>query len=323
LQDASGNTVPNAATSIDWQALDPGTATVSALGLVTAVAVNATPARIRVQSTDGSTTLANITVQPLNANPIATLLLQPTSASMAIGAVATPFTAQALDAGGAATSAPVSWAINTSAVGNIGLTGQITALGAGSSTIVASNASGSVYGQALLRVAGTSGIARIVVQPSHVFLTNPGDTSPYTVAAFDVNGAPVSAGPVTWVSSNIARATVDLNTGVVTAVATGGTFITATRDGQTSTAAVTIGARGAIKGTLSSTSNQFLSGGKVSINGVQLVNVDAGTNQFYIPGLGAGSYLISVAVDGIPGTRDFTVVVTANNVTTMPVAVFP
>ena len=323
LQDDSGNTVPNAATSIDWTALDPGTATVSALGLVTAIAVNATPARIRVQSTDGSTTLANITVQPLNPNPIATLQLQPSSASMAIGTVATPFTAQALDAAGVATSAPVSWAINTSAVGNIGPTGQITALGAGSSTIVASNASGSVYGQALLRVAGPSGIARIVVQPSHVFLTNPGDTSPYTVTAFDVNGVQVSPGPVTWTSANLARATVDLNTGVVTAVATGGTWITATRDGQTSTAAVTIGARGAIKGTLSSTSNQFLSGGKVSINGNPLVNVDAGTNQFYIPGLGAGSYLISVSVDGIPGTRDFTVVVTANSVTTMPVAVFP
>src|ERR1043166_2988197 len=124
---------------------------------------------------------------------------------MAIGAVATPFTAQALDAAGVATSAPVSWAINTSAVGNIGPTGQITALGAGSSTIVASNASGSVYGQALLRVAGPSGIARIVVQPSHVFLTNPGDTSPYTVAALDVNGVQVSPGLVTWTSANLAR----------------------------------------------------------------------------------------------------------------------
>jgi hypothetical protein len=242
---------------------------------------------------------------------------------MAVGTVATPFIAQALDASGAATSAHVDWFINSSAVGSIGVGGQITATGAGSSTVVAANANGDVYGQALLRVAGTSGIARIVVAPFHVFLPNPGQTWPFTVTAFDVTGTSVSPGPVTWASSNIARATVDINTGVVTAVSTGGAIITATRDGQTSSGAVTIGARGAIKGTMSSTSNQFLSGGKVSVNGVLLVTVDAGTNQFYIPGLAAGSYLVSVAVDGIPFTQDFTVVVTANSTTLMPVAVFP
>ena len=112
LQDGSGNTVPNAATSIDWSALDPGTATVNALGLVTAVAVNATPARIRVQSTDGSTTLANISVVsvPVGGVPTGIVLLPSGTVHLGVGA-SQVFTAYLVDALGNRTAPAAGFAI--------------------------------------------------------------------------------------------------------------------------------------------------------------------------------------------------------------------
>jgi len=112
LQDASGNTVPTAATSIDWSALDPGTATIDQFGLVTAVAVNATPARIRVQSTDGSTTLANITVAnvPAGGVPTGIVLLPTGTVHLGVGA-SQVFTAYLVDAQGNRTAPAAGFAI--------------------------------------------------------------------------------------------------------------------------------------------------------------------------------------------------------------------
>ncbi|MBI4500747.1 MAG: Ig-like domain-containing protein [Gemmatimonadetes bacterium] len=85
----------------------------------------------------------------------------------------------------------------------------------------------------------STAIASVAVTPGSGTLAV-GQTSQYAVIATDSSGKTVSAGKVTWSSSNESVITVNAS-GVVTARATGSATITATTGGQTGSASVTVG----------------------------------------------------------------------------------
>lgn len=269
-----------------------------------------------------------VIVAATNTNAIAKVVVTPNTASMAAGTVATPFTTQLLDAAGVPTSGTSTMTVDISSIASAGAGGQITAFAPGVTGVTAIPSTGSAFGRGLLRVAGASGIARLSISPLHTFIPITGPNVTFFASASDVNGATITPStttwPAVWASSNTAAATVNSSTGEVAPIANGGAIITATRDGQRAQTAVTIGSRGAIQGSVTSATNQYLSGLTVAVNGVQLsVATNPGTNQFALPNVIAGNYSIVITVDGYPSSAAVLVTVVNGVITTMSPVAFP
>lgn len=81
-------------------------------------------------------------------------------------------------------------------------------------------------------------VATVLVQPEAVTLA-PGQTTTLSATPRDAGGAPLSGRTITWATGNASVATVSA-AGVVTAVAAGSALISATSEGRTGTAQVTI-----------------------------------------------------------------------------------
>src|SRR5436190_5472082 len=175
------------------------------------------------------TALVTVTVAPVSAVSVA-----PTAATILVGAT-TQLQATTTDSlGNVLTGRTVTWASNNSAV-TVNGTGLATGAGAGSATITATS-----EGQS-----GTSSVTVTFVPVASVTVTPPsasvqvGQTVQLTATPKDANGNTLPGRTVTWASSNTTVATVN-GQGLVTARVAGGATITATSEGQSGTAAITV-----------------------------------------------------------------------------------
>ena len=83
-------------------------------------------------------------------------------------------------------------------------------------------------------------VDNIQVTPSSPILFGLGATQPFTAVAKDADGTRVLGKTFTWASSDTNVATIDASSGIATAVANGSTSITATTDGVSGTASLTV-----------------------------------------------------------------------------------
>ena len=83
-------------------------------------------------------------------------------------------------------------------------------------------------------------VDNIQVTPSSPILFGLGATQPFTAVAKDADGTTVLGKTFTWSSSDTNVATIDPSSGIATAVANGSTLITATTDGVSGTASLTV-----------------------------------------------------------------------------------
>src|SRR5205809_1006815 len=175
------------------------------------------------------TALVTVTVAPVSAVSVA-----PTAATILVGAT-TQLQATTTDSlGNVLTGRTVTWASNNSAV-TVNGTGLATGAGTGSATITATS-----EGQS-----GTSSVTVTFVPVASVTVTPPsasvqvGQTVQLTATPKDANGNTLPGRTVTWASTNTTVATVN-GQGLVTARVAGGATITATSEGQSGTAAITV-----------------------------------------------------------------------------------
>ncbi len=167
--------------------------------------------------------------------PVVSVDISPTSASIAEW-VTVQLTATPRDgSGNPLTGRLVTWASSAEGVATVDATGLVTAVALGGATITAMSE-------------GVSGTAAVTVTPARVAVVEVtpattsvalGGTRQLTARPLDAAGNPLSGRVVTWGSSAENVATVDA-TGLVTAVAVGGATITATSEGVSGTAAVTV-----------------------------------------------------------------------------------
>src|SRR6266571_4158567 len=249
--DANGN--PLSGRTITWTTSAPGVATVDANGLVSAVATGS--ATITATS-EGKSGTAAITV---SSTPVASVAVSPASATLIVGATQ-QLTATPLDANGNPLSGrTISWTTSALGVATVDANGLVTAVAPGSATITATSEGKSgtsaitVNPVPVASVAVTPGSATVSVGGTLQLTATPLDangnplsgravswtTSAPGVATVDANGNPLSGRTVTWVSSNTAVATVSAS-GLVTGVAPGSATITATSEGKSGTAAITV-----------------------------------------------------------------------------------
>ncbi len=225
--DTSGT--PMTGQAVAWASSNGAVATVTGSGLVSAMA----PGLATITATSGGKSgTAAITVTSV---PVAAVDVAPAVATIPQGQT-TQLTATPKDAAGNPLAGrAVTWASSNGAVATVNNSGLVSALAAGSATITATS-----EGQS-----GSAGVTVTPVPVASVAVSPPtasiqvGQTAQLTATPKDASGNALSGRVVNWTSSNNSVATVS-SSGLVTGLAVGSATITATSEGQSGGAAVTV-----------------------------------------------------------------------------------
>ena len=261
-RDAGG--APLAGRTVTWASSNTGIATVSSTGLVTGVAPGSTVMTATSENQSGvaavSVTAAGTTGNPGQISNLTVVGVTQTSATLSFTEV---------DGGnGAAASydirfalAPFSWGSAASvSQGTCAVPAPGTTIGAARTCTVTGLTAGRSYQFQMVAFRGTlnvdavfgalsnvaSGttsastapVASVTVSPTSVTL-GVGASQQFAVTLRDANGTTLSGRTTTWSISNSAIATVSL-AGLVTGITAGPATITATSEGQTGTATLTV-----------------------------------------------------------------------------------
>ena len=170
-------------------------------------------------------------------DPVAAVLVSPASASVIVGRT-TQFAATIADASGKPLSGrSVTWSTSNSTIAQVNGTGLASAVAVGGPVMIAATSEGKT---------GTAEVTVIPVPIASVTLTPPsanitlGQTAQLVATAKDANGNALTGRTISWASDNPAVADVDGN-GLVTAKTVGGPVtITASSEGKTGSATVTV-----------------------------------------------------------------------------------
>jgi uncharacterized protein YjdB len=226
-QDSAGGVLTGR--TVTWTTSAAGIATVSASGLVTAGAAGS--ATITATS-EGKSGTSAITVTFV---PVASVTVSPASVSLFVTKTAQLAATTKDSTGGVLTGRAVTWASGNTTVATVSAAGLVTAKAAGSATITATSEGRS--GTAAITVVSVP-VASVTVSPATASVAA-GTTVQLAATTKDSAGGILTGRTVTWASSNTLVATVSA-TGLVTGVAPGSATITATSEGKSGTAAVTV-----------------------------------------------------------------------------------
>ncbi len=168
---------------------------------------------------------------------VAAVSITPTSASVAAGSTQ-QLTATPLDQSGSPiTGRTITWSSAEPGVATVSSTGLVTGVTAGGPVTITASAGG-VNGTAMITVTPPP-VATVSVDPATASI-QVGASQPFSATLHDAGGHTLSGRTVTWSSSNAAIASVS-NSGAVTGVTIGGPVtITATSEGKSGTAMVTV-----------------------------------------------------------------------------------
>src|SRR6266851_5093539 len=177
------------------------------------------------------------TSPPAGPPAVASVTVAPSPGTLPVGSTA-QLTATTKDsAGNVLTGRAVTWASSNTVVATVSATGLVTGVAVGSATITATS-EGKNGTAAVAVTAPPVPVASVTVAPATVLV---GVTVQLTATTRDAGGNVLTGRPVTWATSNPAVTTVN-STGLATGVAAGQATITATSEGQSGAAAITVSA---------------------------------------------------------------------------------
>lgn len=232
VRDAQGN--PLAGREVAWSSANGAVAIVSQTGVVTGVAVGG-PVDV-VASSEGRADTARVTVTPV---AIARVDVSPAAHTVTLGSTvalsATPRDA----AGNALAGRTVVWASASPAVATVDpATGMVTGVAAGGPVAVTATAEG-VTGTSQITVSPLP-VATVEVIPGTATVEVQKSVGLAAIAR-SAGGTVLTGRRVTWESADPSVAAVDPSTGQVWGLAPGGPVqVTATVEGQTASALVTV-----------------------------------------------------------------------------------
>jgi uncharacterized protein YjdB len=217
---------------VTWRSTDSRYVTVSSTGVATAVKPG--NAKVIAAASDNAADTAVVTVSPA---AISSLSITPGTETVSSGHTV-QLTAHAADsAGNELTGRTVGWASSDEGVATVSTSGLVTAAKIGTATITAT--SEGIHGTASIRVAA-GGVAKITVDPGSVGLVA-GKTQQLSASMKDESGNALATQGITWSSANNSIASVSTS-GMVTALHTGSTTISASANGITGQASVVVSA---------------------------------------------------------------------------------
>lgn len=215
--------------TITWSTANTAIATVTAQGVVTAVAPGATTV---TASSDGRSAQAAVTITP---EPVATVTVAPTLDTLAVGGTRT-FSATLRDVDGAPLTARlISWSVNNVSVATVSSTGVVTALEPG--TVTVSAVSEGRVGQATVEV--LQRFANAVTLTPNSGTLQVGAELTLQAQVTDPAGTLLPDRIVSF-SSNAPQVATVTAAGLVTARAPGVARISALSEGKTAEAVITV-----------------------------------------------------------------------------------
>jgi len=289
-RDANGNALTGRV--VTWASSDGAVATVNGSGLVTGAGAGS--ATITATS-EGQNGAAAVTVS-IAIVPVASVTVNPTTANVQIGQTA-QLTATTKDsAGNVLTGRVVTWASSAPAVATVSASGLVTGVAAGTITITAASEGKSGTATVTVTVVPVASVSVSPAAPS----VQVGQTAQLTATPRDASGNPLSGRVVTWASDAPAVATVN-GSGLVTGVAAGSATITATSEGRSGTAAVTVTTAVTNPGTVTNLTIASVAANSVTLSFTEVTN-GAGQPASYDIRWSAGTLSWPSANDVTQGT---------------------
>jgi len=227
-RDARGNAL--AGRAVVWSSSSDAIASVSANGLVSA----ASPGTAQIRATsEGVTGEATVTVTPV---PVATVTVSLAESFIVVGAT-TPATATLKDAhGNVLVGRTIVWSSANLAVASVAQTGLVIGVSAGGPVTITATSEG-ISGGAQVTVTPVPVSGVTVSLASSLII---GASTPATATLKDARGNVLVGRTIVWTTTNAAVASV-AETGLVTGVSAGGpVMITATSEGMSGGAQVTV-----------------------------------------------------------------------------------
>ncbi len=168
---------------------------------------------------------------------VKTVTVSPPTATVALGQTV-QLTATLRDASGnVLTGRTVTWSSSNLAVATVSASGLVTAGAVASQATITATSEGQ-SGTATVTVVSNAPVASVTVTPATASVAV-GQTVQLTATLRDANGNVLSGRTVLWTSDNAVVATVD-GTGLVSGVSAGPAVITATSEGKSGSASVTV-----------------------------------------------------------------------------------
>ncbi|MGQ0646354.1 MAG: beta strand repeat-containing protein [Gemmatimonadaceae bacterium] len=225
--DANGNTI--AGLPVGWQASNPAIATVTNGGMVKGIVPGSVTISAiiggkvgSIPATVGGQTATSVVIIPANPTLVAG------GTAQLVGEVRD-------QNGQKIPGQSISWSSANPGVASVSPSGLLSGISAGSATITATAGALSATATAVINQIP---VASVIVSPSSAQLTS-GDTITLVATPRDAQGASLAGRVVTWTSSSAQIATVG-STGEVSAQSPGTVTITATSEGKTASAAITV-----------------------------------------------------------------------------------
>src|SRR5437773_273609 len=169
---------------------------------------------------------------------VASVVVSPTSATVPRGQALQLAATPEDSAGNPLSGWTMTWASSNPAVAMVDSNGLTSGVAPGSASITAASGGQSGTSTITVTTAAAVPVATVTVSPSAPTVTV-GQTVQLSVTTKDASGNTLTGRTATWVTSNGAVATVSTN-GLVTAVTAGTATITATSEGKSGTAAITV-----------------------------------------------------------------------------------
>ena len=234
----SDGTAQNVTSSVTWSSSSQAVATISATGLATGVATGATTIAAQLNSVSGSVALT-VTTQS-TPNPVVTSIVVVPTSSRAAAGTAVQFTAIGYLSNGLTEnlSSVVTWSSSNNGLATVNSSGLATAVTPGTVTIQAT--SGSLQSQATFIVSPAT-LVSIAISPSGASFAIGAAQQLTLTGTFSDGSTQNLNASTTWTSAATAVAIVS-SSGVVTGLTPGTAQITASYQGNTATATVTINA---------------------------------------------------------------------------------
>jgi uncharacterized protein YjdB len=229
-RDADGAALPDR--TVTWQSSNPLVASVDGNGMIAAVAPGTD---VITATSEGVAAQGTLTVMPVPAIPVATVSVTPASPSLQVGGTV-QLTAVTRDANGnVLTGRAIGWTSTNTGIASVNASGLVSAVSAGTANVIASS-----EGRTATTTVTVTAIpvASVTVSPPTSNLQS-GGTVQLSAVTRDANNNILTGRVVTWASGSTAIATVTAN-GLVTAVGSGTTNITATSEGRTGSASVSV-----------------------------------------------------------------------------------
>src|SRR6266513_153881 len=168
--------------------------------------------------------------------PVASVTVTPATASLTVGQTV-QLTATLRDANGnPLTGRVITWQSSNNAIASVNGSGLVSGVAAGGPVTMTATSEGQ-SGTATVNVS-LAPVASVTVSPSAANIAITG-TVQLTATPLDANGNPLTGRAISWSSSNNNIATVN-GSGLVTGVTAGSVTITATSEGQSGTASITV-----------------------------------------------------------------------------------